>query len=319
MKYAKIIGTGSYLPETVLTNADLEKMVETSDEWIVQRTGIRRRHIMGKDETTTSMAEVAAKKAIEAAGIAADEIELIIVATVTAETLFPNTSSKLQHLLGISKNCCPAFDISVACSGFISALSIADQYLKNGVYKTALVVGVESLTKFVDWKDRSTCILFSDGAGAAVLRADNSPGILSTHMHTDGTYHDLVTLSGSSYNCDEPRYIRMRGNETFKIAVTKLGQIVDEALLANNLEKTDINWLIPHQANMRIIAAMAKKLNVTMDKVILTIEDQGNTSAASVPLALDLGIRSGKIKRGDVLLLEAFGSGVSWGAALVKY
>lgn len=319
MKYSRIVGTGSYIPEKTLTNADLEKIVDTSDEWITERTGIKTRHIMRPDETTTSMSEIAARRAIEAAGIPKNSIDLIIVATVTPETLFPCTAARIQKSLELTQNSCPAFDISAACSGFIYALSIADKFIRSGAATCALVVGAESLTKFVDWTDRSTCILFSDGAGAAVLKADEQPGIISTHLHANGTYSDLMYLSGSSYRTDEPRYLRMRGNEIFKVAVTKLGEVVEEALAYNNLPKEAIDWLVPHQANLRIIKAMAKKLNLPMEKVILTIEDQGNTSAASIPIALDTGIRDGRIKRGELLLLEAFAAGLIWGAGLIRY
>lgn len=319
MKYSRIIGTGSYLPNRILSNSDLEKIVETSDEWILERTGIRNRHIMDPSETTTSMAENAAKKAIEASGIDKNKIGLIIVATISPETLFPNTASKLQYRLGISDTACPAFDVSAACTGFINALSIADKYIRLGEVEYALVVGVESLTKFVDWTDRSTCVLFSDAAGAVILHADNEPGIYSTHIHADGRYGDLLYLSGSTYKNDEPRYLRMRGNEVFKVAVTKLGDIVDEVLTKNNISKENIDWLIPHQANLRIIKAIAKRLSISMERVILTIENHANSSSASVPLALDHGIQSGKIKHNDLMLLEAFGAGFIWGAALIRY
>lgn len=320
MKYTRIVGTGGYLPAKCMSNADLEKILDTTDEWILDRTGIRNRHIIGEDETTTTMAENAARAAIAAAGIDPNKIGLIIVATVTAETAFPTTASKLQRLLGIS-NCCPAFDMAAACSGFIFALSIANQYIKSGAIEYALVIGADSLTRFVDWTDRGTCILFSDGAGAVVLAADSEPGIYSTHLHTDGydsRYGDLLYLAGGKHPGD-PAYIRMSGNEVFKIAVTKLGDVVDETLLHNNIEKSQIDWLIPHQANLRIIKATAKKLNIPLERVILTIEEQGNTSAASVPLALDIGVRDGRIKRGDLMLLEAFGAGFTWGSALVRY
>jgi len=319
MKYTRIAGTGSYLPAKVQTNADLEKIVDTTDQWIIERTGVRSRRIMEETETTTSMAAIAAERAIEASGVDKNKIGMIIVATVTPEALFPNTATKLQRLLGMTATKCPAFDVSAACSGFICALSIADQYIRSGAVEYALIVGVESLTKFVDWTDRSTCVLFSDGAGAAVLKADDNPGVYSTHIHADGEYGELLCLSGSSYKYDEPRYIRMRGNEVFKVAVTKLGEAVDEALAQNNLDRAAIDWLVPHQANLRIIQAMAKRLKMPMERVILTLADQGNTSAASVPLALDIGIRDGRIKRGDILLLEAFGAGFIWGSALIKY
>ena len=319
MKYSRIIGTGSYLPNQILTNADLAKIVDTTDEWIVDRTGIKSRHIMAHDETTITMAEIAAKRAIEASGIDKNKIHLIIVATCTPHNLFPNTASYLQSLLGITDTACPAFDINVACSGFIYALSIADQYIRSGAIECALVVGADSLTKFVDWSDRSTCILFSDGAGAVVLKADDKPGVYSTHLHTDGSYGNLLYISGNTSNSSESQYIKMQGNEVFKVAVTKLGEVVDEALAFNNISQSSIDWLIPHQANLRIIKATAKRLGLPMEKVILTIEDQGNTSAASVPLALDIGVRDGRVKPGDLILLEAFSAGFAWGAALVRY
>jgi 3-oxoacyl-[acyl-carrier-protein] synthase III len=320
MIYTRILGTGSYLPNKILSNKDLEKMIDTNDQWIMERTGIRNRHLQEENENTTTMAETAARRAIEAAKIDPKKIDLIIVATVTPEKLFPNTASKIQNLLGISSTQCPAFDLSAACSGFIYGLSIVDQYIKSGSKKCVLLIGVESLTRFVDWTDRSTCILFSDGAGAAILGPSEEPGVYSNHTHADGSYgEDILYLSGSTYNKKEPCYIRMRGNEVFKVAVTKLGQIVDETLAFNKLEKGKIDWLIPHQANLRIIQAMAKKLRVPMERVILTIEDQGNTSAASVPIALDTGIRDGRIKRGDLMLLEAFGAGFLWGASLIRY
>ena len=319
MRYTRIIGTGSYLPKNLLTNADLEKIVDTTDEWIFDRTGVRTRHVMSKDETTTSMAHIAAQRAIESAGINKNKIQMIIVATTTPYTLFPNTACSLQKSLGMHSTECPAFDISVACSGFIYALSIADQYIKSGAIDCVLVVGADSLTRFVDWTDRSTCILFSDGAGAVVLQADKEPGIYSTHLHSNGNLGDSLYLSGNLYEDKERRLIKMEGNKLFKVAVNKLDEVVEETLKANNLDKSQIDWLIPHQANLRIIVATAKKLNLSMDKVILTIENQGNTSAASVPLALDIGIRDGRIKKGQLLLLEVFGGGLSWGSALIRY
>jgi 3-oxoacyl-[acyl-carrier-protein] synthase III len=319
MKYTRILGTGGYMPERVLSNSDLEKIVDTSDEWIMERTGVRERRLMSPDETSLSMAEIACNRAIEAAGIDRNEIGLIILATVTPDSVFPSTSSMLQHRLGISANECPAFDLAAACSGFIYALSIADKYIKTGVVKYALIVGVESLTKLVDWTDRATCVLFSDGAGAAVLGASDEAGVYSTHLHANGSYKELLYSSGDLYSGDNRRYIRMRGNEVFKIAVKRLEKIVDEALAHNKMHKDDIDWLIPHQANLRIIQAIAKKLNIARERVVLTIEEQGNSSAASVPLALDIAIRDGRIKRGDLMLLEAFGAGFTWGAALVRY
>lgn len=318
-QYTTILGTGGYLPERILTNADLEQIVATTDDWIVERTGIRRRHILAPSETSLSMAEVAANRAIEAAGIDKNKIGLIIIATATPDNLFPSTACMLQHKLGISANECPAFDISAACSGFIYAMSIADKYIKSGEVEYALIIGAESLTKMLDWTDRSTCILLADGAGAAVLGASDEPGIYSTHLHANGSYKDMIYLDGNLYEGTKQRHFVMRGNETFKIAVKKLESVVDEALRHNQLTKEDVDWLIPHQANLRIIQAMAKKLNVAKERVVLTIEDHANTSAASVPLAMDLAIRDGRIKRGDLMLLEAFGAGVTWGAALIRY
>ena len=318
MKYSRIIGTGSYLPSKLLTNNDLEKIVDTTDEWIVERTGIKTRHIMAGNETTISMAEAAAHKAIIASGLDKNKIQLIVVATSTPQTLFPNTACCLQRLLGIA-GCCPAFDVSAACSGFIYAINIADQYIRSGQVENALVVGADSLTKFVDWSDRTTCILFSDGAGAVVLTADNEPGIYSSHLHADGDCSDLLYLTGNLYDNATQRHIKMEGNKVFKIAVTRLNEVVVEALKFNNFTTSQIDWLIPHQANLRIITATAKKLDLPMEKVILTIEDQGNTSAASIPLSLDIGVRDGRIKKNDLLLLEAFGAGLCWGASLIRY
>lgn len=307
------------MPEKILNNADLEKIVETSDEWILERTGISQRRIMSPDETSLSMSVIASNRAIEASGIDRNKIGLIIVATVTPEKFFPNTASMLQHQLGISDTECPAFDVSAACAGFIYALSIADKYIKSGAVEYALIVGAESLTKLVDWTDRATCILFSDGAGAVILGGSETPGVYSTHLHADGKYQDKIYMSGSLFGDGEPRCTVMRGNEVFKVAVKKLGEIVDETLAYNNLTKKDVDWLIPHQANMRIIQAISKKLNIAPEKVVLTIEEHGNSSAASVPLALDVAVRDGRIKRGDLMLLEAFGAGFLWGAALVRY
>jgi 3-oxoacyl-[acyl-carrier-protein] synthase III len=320
MRYTRIIGTGGYLPEKILTNKELESIVETTDEWIMERSGIRQRHIAAVNENTADMAFNAAQKALDAAGIAKEKIGMIIVASVTPDTLFPSVATKIQLRLGLTGNQCPAFDVSAACSGFICALSIADQYIRSGHIDYALIVGAEALSKFVDWTDRATCVLLADGAAAAVLAADDTPGVYSTHLHSDGNYGNLLYLSGSLYNNNnEPRFLKMSGNAVFKVAVKKLGEIVDETLASNKIEQSAIDWLIPHQANMRIIQATAKKLNLSMDKVIVTIENQGNTSAASVPLALDIGIRDGRIKKGDLMLLEAFGAGFVWGSALVRY
>jgi len=322
MKYSRIAATGSHLPERVLTNKELETLVETSDEWIRSRTGIEERRIAAENETTCDLAEQAARQALEAAGIRASDIDLLIVGTTTPDVVFPSTACMLQHRLGAED--CGAFDVNAACSGFIYALSVADQFIRAGTAQTILVVGAETLTRMLDWSDRSTCVLFGDGAGAAVLVADEQPGILSTHIHANGGYGDLLkTDVGVSRGFKaEPRgglAVTMRGNEVFKVAVNTLGRIVDETLAANQLEKSDLDWLIPHQANLRIIKATAKKLDMSMDQVIVTVNKHGNTSAASVPLALDVAIRSGRIERGDKLLLEAFGGGFTWGAALISY
>lgn len=317
MIYSKIKGTGGYLPERVLSNFDLEQMVDTTDQWILERTGISQRHIIADNESTSSMAENAARRAIEMADIDADTIEMIIVATSTPDRLFPSTACILQNKLGLSK--IPAFDISAACSGFIYALSIADQYIKSGMIKRALIIGSEAISRIVDWTDRSTCILFSDGAGAAILESSDDQGVMSTHIHADGKYKDLLYAPNHIGDLDEPPYLKMQGSKVFNIAVKTLGNIVDEVLAHNKITKSDIDWLIPHQANLRIIKATAKKLSLPMERVILTVSDQGNTSAASIPLALDKGIRDGRVKRGENLLLEAFGAGFVWGAALVKF
>ena len=322
MFYSRITGTGGYLPERIMTNTELEQMVDTSDEWIRTRTGIIKRHIAAEDETTCDLAEKAARKAIEAAGIKPEQIDLIIIGTTTPDVIFPSTACLLQQRLGIHG--CPAFDVQAVCTGFIYALDIADKYIRNGGVKTALVIGAETLSRILDWSDRSTCVLFGDGAGAVILQADNEPGILSSHIHADGEYNELLQVpSGVSrnnlkYKAGEA-YIEMQGNEVFKVAVNTLGRIVDETLEANNLHKEDIDWLVPHQANTRIISATAKKLDMSMERVILTVDQHGNTSAASVPLALDVAVRDGRIKRGDTLLLEAFGGGFTWGATLIKY
>ncbi|HEB87895.1 MAG TPA: ketoacyl-ACP synthase III [Gammaproteobacteria bacterium] len=321
MTYSRIAGTGSYLPEKILTNADLEKMVETSDQWIIERTGIKKRHI-SEGQTTCDLAEQAAGKAIEAAGLGKDDIDLIIVATTTPDRIFPSTACLLQERLDIHG--CPAFDVQAVCTGFVYALGVADMFITTGKAKHALVVGAETLSNIINWTDRGTCILFGDGAGAVVLSASEETGILSTHLHADGKYKDLLTVQGGiSENPDRFKagdaLVEMRGNEVFKIAVNTLGRIVDETLAANNMDKSMIDWLVPHQANIRIINATAKKLGMSMDNVVVTVDEHGNTSAASVPLALDIAVRDGRIKRGDTILLEAFGGGFTWGSALLKY
>ncbi|OOE48828.1 beta-ketoacyl-ACP synthase III [Salinivibrio kushneri] len=318
--YSKILGTGSYLPEQVRTNADLEQMVDTSDEWIVTRTGIKERRIAAPTDTVASMAYQAAVQAIDMAAIDKHDIDLIIVATTSGERAFPAAACDVQAMLGIKG--CPAFDIAAACSGFVYALSVADQYVKNGLAKNALVVGADRLSHTCDPDDRSTIILFGDGAGAVVLSADENDGILSTHLKADGKFGELLKLKyperGQSLEADEA-WLYMAGNEVFKVAVTQLANIVTEALQANQIEKSDIDWLVPHQANYRIIKATAKKLAMSMDQVVLTLDRHGNTSAASVPTALDEAVRDGRIQRGQTLLLEAFGGGFAWGSALVRF
>ena len=322
MTYSRIVGTGGYLPEKVVTNHDLEKKVDTSDEWITERTGIKVRHVAGENETTCDLAEAAARKAIEAAGITPRDIDLIIVATTTPDQVFPSTACLLQARLDIHG--CPAFDVQAVCTGFVYAMGIADNFIKIGTAKTALVVGAETMSRIVDWTDRGTCVLFGDGAGAVVLQASDEPGIMSSHLHADGSYESLLTVPYGISNGYEKvqkgeAFIKMQGNEVFKIAVKTLGRIVDETLKANNLQKSDVNWLVPHQANIRIIAATAKKLKMSMEQVVVTVQEHGNTSAASVPLALDVAVRDGRIKRGDILLCEAFGGGFTWGSSLIKY
>lgn len=321
MKYSQIIGTGSYLPEKILTNFDLEKIVDTSNDWIVDRTGIHRRHIAAEHETAVSMAERAAIEAMKDAGITPADIGMIIIATTTPEKMFPSTACLLQERLGIAG--CPAFDLnSTACAGFVYALSIADQFIRQGSVKNALIIGSEVMSRVVDWTDRATCVLFGDGAGAVILGASDKPGVLSTHLHADGTHKDVLSLSvsiGKPFDVEEELYLQMTGNHLFKLAVNILGDLFDETLAANGMQKSDVDWLVPHQANVRIIQAMAKKLGLSMEHVAMTLEDQGNTSSASIPLALDKAIREGQIKRGETLLLEGFGGGLAWGSALIKY
>lgn len=320
--FARIIGTGGYLPERVLTNSELETMVDTSDKWIQERTGIAQRHIAAEGEFTLDLAEQAAKRAIEAAGIKNSEIDLIVVATTTADQVFPSTACLLQSRLDIHG--CPAFDIQAVCTGFVYALSVADQFMRTGAASNALVVGAETFSRIIDWTDRNTCVLFGDGAGAVVLRRDNAPGILSTHIHADGDYASLLQVpKGVSNNLPAVQsgtaYVEMEGSDVFRMAVKTLGRIVDETLDANQLKKSDVDWLVPHQANHRIIAATARKLGMSMDKVVQTVAHHGNTSAASIPLALDVAVRDGRIKSGETILMEGFGGGFTWGSALVNW
>jgi 3-oxoacyl-[acyl-carrier-protein] synthase-3 len=320
--YSRIAGTGSYLPEKILTNADLERLVDTSDEWIRSRTGIKQRHVAAEGETTTDLAEHAARRALADAGVTAQDIDLICVGTTTPDLVFPNVGTLLQDRLGIHG--CPAFSLEAACTGFVYALSVADKFVRLGEAKCALVVGAETLTRIVDWSDRGTCVIFGDGAGAVVLEPSNEPGIISTRLHSDGKYKDLLLYpdgvsKGFKLVREGKAGVQMKGNEVYKVAVNTLGQLVMETLAVNGMSKDQLDWLIPHQANIRIIEAIAKRLDLPMDRVIVTIETQANTSAASVPLALDTGIRDGRVKRGQLLLLEAFGGGFTWGSALVRY
>jgi len=321
--YSRIAGTGSYLPEKILTNADLERLVDTSDEWIRSRTGIERRHVAAEGETTTDLAEHAARRALAAAEVSPADVDLICVGTTTPDLVFPNVGTLLQQRLGITRSC-PAFSLEAACTGFVYALSVADKFVRLGESKCALVVGAETLTRIVDWKDRGTCVLFADGAGAVVLTPAEQPGILSTRLHSDGRYKDLLLYpdgvsKGFHLVREGKAGVQMKGNEVYKVAVNTLGQLVTETLNAHGIAKSELDWLIPHQANIRIIEAIARRLELPMERVIVTIGDQGNTSAASVPLALDTGIRDGRVRRGQLLLLEAFGGGFTWGSALIRY
>lgn len=320
MIYSRILGTGSYLPKRVVTNDELAQTVDTSDEWIVSRTGIRSRHMSNAEETSSYMGYQASLRALEAAKLSAQDLNMIIVATTTPDKGLPNTACLLQDRLGITN--IPAFDITVACAGFVYALSVADQYIRTGMVKTILVVGVDVLTAVTNWQDRNTCVLFGDGAGVVILQAADKPGIVSTHLHADGRQKDHLyipsLLPGQRCEGDLP-YIHMEGKEVFKFAVKALGQVVEETLAANGLNQDAIDWLIPHQANLRIIIATAEKLKLSMDKVVVTVDKHANTSAASVPLALDEAVRDGRVKRGQTLLLEAIGGGFVWGAALIVY
>jgi len=317
MKYTYIAGTGSYLPEKILTNAELirEKRIDTSEEWIVERTGILERHLVGQQDSTSTMATAAAKKALLAASCEAKTLDLIIVATSTPDKFFPSTACLVQAGLGVDG--CPAFDVVAACAGFNYALSVADQFIRNGQAKTAIVIGSESMSTVIDWKDRTTCILFGDGAGAVVLKASDKPGIISTHLHAAGSYKDLLHLGTGL--CGEKASLVMKGNEIFRLAVSTLSTVLEETLGANHINATQIDWLIPHQANLRIIISMAKKLALPMEKVVVTVDKQGNTSAASIPLALDTAVRDGRVQRGQLLLMESFGAGLAWGSALIRY
>lgn len=322
MIYSRIAGTGRYLPERILTNADLEKMVDTSDEWIRSRTGIEQRHVASKDQATSDLCVEAAKIAMDAADVSVNDIDLIVVGTTSPDLIFPNVATIIQHKMGIPA--CAAFSIEAACTGFIYALSTADKFIRAGDTKCALVIGAEIITKLIDWEDRGTCVLFGDGAGAVILKPSPEQGILSTHLGADGQYKELlyypvgVSTDLAAAGVGESR-ILMRGNDVFKVAVKTLTAIAEEALHANNIQLDEVDWLVPHQANLRIIQATAKRLGMSMDKVIQTVQIHGNTSAASVPMALDVGIRDGRIQRGQLVLMEAFGGGFTWGSVLMRY
>lgn len=322
MMYSRVLGTGSYLPPKVMTNADLERMVETSDEWIVERTGIRERRIAGPDETSASMALEASRRALAAAGATPADVDLIIVATTTPDLVFPATACLLQERLGIHG--CPAFDVQAVCTGFVYALAVADKFIRTESARCALVVGSETFSRILDWNDRGTCVLFGDGAGAVLLGAADEPGVLSTHLHADGRHQGLLCVpAGVSKGYDKviagEAYVHMAGGEVFKFAVGALSQVMDEALAANGLARGDIDWLVPHQANIRIIKATARKLGLPMERVVVTVERHGNTSAASIPLAFDEAVRAGRIARGELVLMEGVGGGFTWGSALLRY
>ena len=322
MTYARIAGVGSYLPEKVVTNHDLAKTMDTSDEWIRERTGIKRRHIAGDNETTSTMGVEAAKRAMAAAGVGAEDIDLIVLGTATPDKIFPSTACIIQRQLGVKG--CPAFDVHAACSGFLYGLDLADRYIKTGGARTALVIGSETLSRITNWEDRGTAVLFGDGAGAIVLQADEEPGILATHIHADGEYEELLQVKqGVSVGFDVTKagdaYISMEGNAVFRRAVATFDNIARETVADLDGHLDDIDWFIPHQANMRIIKAAAKKLQMPMERVIATVDEHANTSGASIPLAMDLAIRDGRIKRGQTLLLAAFGAGFTWGSAMLRY
>ena len=318
-----VLGSGSFLPEKVVTNSDLARRLDTSDDWIQARTGIRRRHVAADGELTSDLAVNASRRALDAAGVAADDLDLIVLATSTPDSTFPATATRVQAQLGMTGGA--AFDVQAVCSGFVYALGVADNFVKAGQSKNALVIGAETFSRILDWEDRSTCVLFGDGAGAVVLRAEptkgsaDERGVLSTHLHTDGRLYDLLYVDGGPSSTQTTGFLRMSGPEVYRHAVLKLAEVMGEALEANGLDAGDIDWFVPHQANKRIIDGTARKLGVDEDKIIVTIQDHANTSAASIPLALDQGVRDGRIQRGHLLLLEAMGGGLSWGSSLLRW
>jgi len=315
---SKIIGTGSYLPERIMTNAELAETVDTSDQWIIERTGIRQRHIAADGETTASIAYQAALRALEAAKLDVSDIDLIVLATATPDNTFPSTATKVQALLGMHHGA--AFDVQAVCSGFIFALSIADNFIKAGQAERVLVIGAETFSRILDWEDRATCVLFGDGSGAVVVeKSAGEGGVLSTHLHSDGRYGDLLYVDGGPSTTQTVGHLRMSGREVFRHAVVNLANVVDEALAANNYQRSDIDWLVPHQANLRILTGTARKLGLSTDQVVITVDKHANTSAASIPLALDVAVRDGRIQQGQLVLMEAMGGGFTWGAALLRW
>lgn len=329
---SEIVGCGSYLPEKIVTNEELAQTVDTSDEWIVTRTGIKQRHIAADGELTSDLAIKAAQRALEHAEVSAEELDLVICATTTPDNTFPATATKVQAALGMVNGA--AFDVQAVCSGFVYGLSVADAYIRSGQAETVLVIGAETFSRLLDWEDRTTCVLFGDGAGAVVLKAgangsesaaeghlghNRGPGILSTHIHSDGKLNDILMVDGGPSSTGTVGHVRMEGREVFRNAVVNLAAVVDETLEANGLERSDIDWIVPHQANKRILDATARNLSVPMDRIVMTLDRHANTSAASIPLALDEGVRDGRIKRGDLVLMEAMGGGLTWGACLVRW
>ncbi len=315
MRYSRIIGNGGFLPKKIVTNEDLEKTLDTSHAWIVERTGIMQRHIASIQDTTSSMAIAAARSALIGSTIAARDLGMIIVATTTPDNFFPSTACAVQAALGISN--CPAFDVSAACAGFNYALTVADQFIRTGFVDSALVIGSETMSRILDWQDRSTCILFGDGAGAVLLQADECPGIISSQLYADGSYQDMLHVSSGLLGTDSK--IKMRGNEVFKVAVQQLSTALNQILAVNDLTTDTLDWLIPHQANLRIIGALAKKLTMPLERIVISLDRHGNTSSASIPLALNTAIADGRIQKGQLLLLESFGAGFTWGATLLRY